>query len=93
MRTSRRILLGCLVASLAAPVFAASSAAAPPGADYTWAQPGCAVVPAPCAQPPASIPIAGALVSAPPGSGYSWAQPGTALVGVPSAQPPAWIPI
>ena len=93
MRTCRRIVLGCLVTAFAVFVLAASStAAAPPGADYAWAQPGCAVVTVPCAQPPASIPLAGGLVSTPPGADYAWAQPWSAAVSVPLAQPPARIP-
>ena len=93
MRTCRRIVLGCLVTAFAVFVLAASSAAAPPGSNYDWAQPGCAVVTVPCAQPPASIPLAGAHVATPPGAGYAWAQPWTAPVSVPLAQPPAWIPV
>jgi len=93
MRICRRIVLGCLVTAFAVFVLAASSSsAAPPGADYAWAQPGCAVVTVPCAQPPASVPLAAGLVSTAPGSGYAWAQPWSAPVSVPLAQPPAWIP-
>ena len=91
MRTSRRIVLGCLVTAGSVLVLAASSAAAPPGANYGWAQPGCAVVVVPCAQPPASVPIVGP-VSTPPGADYAWAQPWSAVTNVPFAQPPAWIP-
>jgi hypothetical protein len=91
MRTRRRIVLACLVTAVVALVPVAS-AAAPPGADYAWAQPGCAVVTVPCAQPPASVPLAGALVSTPPGADYAWAQPWSAATSIPLAQPPAWIP-
>ncbi|HXY80095.1 MAG TPA: hypothetical protein VEH55_01890 [Gaiellaceae bacterium] len=95
MRTRRKVLLALpapLIVALA--LAAGGSSAAPPGATYGWNQPGCAPVVVPCAQPPASVPIApAAVVVAPvPGSSYAWAQPGTAPVNTPSAQPPAWIP-
>ena len=92
MHTCRRVLLGGLLVGSTAVAFAASSAAAPPGTGYAWAQPGCEAVTVPCAQPPASIPTTAALVSAQPGSDYAWAQPGTAVVSVPFTQPPAWVP-
>jgi len=94
MRTSRKVLLALpapLIVALA--LAAGGSSAAPPGATYGWGQPGCAPVVIPCAQPPASVPIAPAtVVVSVPGSSYVWAQPGTAPVSTPSSQPPAWVP-
>ena len=95
MRACRKVLLALPAASIVALALAAGgSSTGPPGATYGWGQPGCAPVTIPCAQPPASVPIApAAVVVAPlPGSTYEWAQPGTAPVDTPSAQPPAWIP-
>jgi hypothetical protein len=94
MRTCRKVLLALPATSIVALALATGgSTAAPPGAGYGWGQPGCAPVSVPCAQPPASVPIAPVAVVAPvPGSSYAWAQPGTAPVNTPSAQPPAWIP-
>jgi hypothetical protein len=93
MNPARRIaVLAGAVVGLGLPVLAV---AAPPlpGSDYTWGQPGTALVDIPDAQPPAWIPIAPTAVSAMPVSDYRWAQPWTAPVTTPSAQPPEWIPI
>ena len=83
----RRVLFLAVVRAAAAAMFAAASVAQPrpPCADYPWAQPGAAVVPACCTQPvlafaPAANPAAA--------SGYAWAQPGTAPASAPFAQPP-----
>jgi len=70
----------------------ASGATPPPGADYQWAQPGCAVRATPGAQPPSSIPIAAVVTTPVVGMDYAWAQPGTAPVDAPYAQPPAIVP-
>ena len=88
MRVPRALLLAVAAAALAVP--AAIGSSTPPGGEYAWAQPGCAVVSTPYAQPPAWIPIIAA--QAPPvvpGSDYVWPQPGGPLLSVPCAQPVA----
>ena len=88
MRTPRVLLLAGLAAMVVA-IFAmaASAKPMPPGSDYPWAQPGCAVVATCCTQPTFSF---GSAVTPNPaaGSSYAWAQPGTAPVVTPFAQPP-----
>jgi hypothetical protein len=86
-----RILQGLLVVMLFALSAAGASASAPPAPDYSWAQPGTAIVSTPDAQPPAWI-LTVTTPSTPKClSAYDWAQPGTAIVNTPDAQPPAWI--
>jgi hypothetical protein len=93
VRTPRKVLLVLPAPAIVALTFAAGGfSAAPPGASYGWAQPGCAPASTPFAQPPASVLSAPAAVAVSvPGSAYAWAQPGTAPVDTPSAQPPASI--
>ena len=88
------VLLAALVIILAGLVVAGNGATTPPlGSAYHWAQPGCANVGTPAAQPPSWIPAFHpvALVTV-PGSSYFWVQPGCAPVTTPGAQPPADIP-
>ena len=92
----RALLAVAVVALAVAPAASAilvpirPSAPQPPGAGYTWAQPGTASHAAPSAQPPAWIQTA-VVPPAPPTASYTWAQPGTAN-HAPLAQPPAWVP-
>jgi hypothetical protein len=88
MRVPRALLLTVFVAVLALPTaVGASTSSTVPSATYAWAQPGCAPVSTPYAQPPASILAAPIVVAAPPGSGYVWPQPDGPIVSVPCAQP------
>jgi hypothetical protein len=91
MRTKMVLLAALAGLAAALAVGGAASAALPAFPDYHWAQPGCAPVVTPYAQPPAWIPAAKADSPVVPGSAYHWAEPGCAVV-TPGAQPPAWIP-
>ena len=88
MRLPCALLLAVLVTALALPVTVGAGALPPqPSASYHWAQPDCAPVTAPYAQPPAWIPTAAITVAAVPGSDYVWPQPGGPVVNVSCAQP------
>lgn len=86
---ARRVLLLAGLAAIVAAIFAAASLARPmpPGANYAWAQPGCAVETTCCSQPSFEV---GTVVAANPAaaSDYAWAQPGTSPVTTAFAQPP-----
>ncbi len=92
--TKRVAFLAVPVAAAAGLVLAgAGSTMPPPGSGYQWAQPNCAPVTTPHAQPPAWIPAAAQAVTMPaPGSSYQWAQPNCAPVKTPYSQPPGGIP-
>ena len=83
----RRLLLFAILA-VAGSVAPGASGMGPqlPGADYGWAQPGCAPTQVCCAQPSFAI---GATTTSNPAAAasYAWAQPGTATVTTPFAQP------
>ena len=91
--TKHVVLLAVTFSILAGLVLVGTAGTIPPPRDaYHWAQPGCAPVSAPAAQPPAWIPAASpvTLVTV-PASSYAWMQPGCAPVVTPNAQPPAEI--
>ncbi|MGE5273059.1 MAG: hypothetical protein ACM3QU_04700 [Verrucomicrobiota bacterium] len=93
MRVKHLVLLAALVSILAGLTFVGTAATIPPGNAYHWAQPGCAPVSTPDAQPPSWIPASSPVVPATvPGSSYAWGQPGCAPVVTPGAQPPAGTP-
>jgi len=83
----RRVLLLAGLAAIAVAIFATAALAKPmpPGSDYPWAQPGCAVVNTCCTQPVFAF---GTVVNPAAAAGYAWAQPRTAPVTTPFAQPP-----
>lgn len=82
------VAFAALAAALGFVVVSKGFAAPPPGADYRWAQPGCAPVSTPYAQPPAVAAVPAAVVMPAPGSRYAWAQPGCAHAATPGTQPP-----
>jgi hypothetical protein len=84
MLTQRFIAAAAAAAALAAPV---AALAQPQSAAYRWAQPGCAPVTVPFAQPPAGVVRHAAVYR--PSSAYVWAQPDCAPVSSERTQPPA----
>jgi len=82
------VAFAVLAAGLGFFVVSKGFAAPPPGAGYHWAQPGCAPVSTPYAQPSASALAVPATIATPAvGSSYVWAQPGCPHVATPGAQP------
>jgi hypothetical protein len=84
MLTQRFLAVGAAAAALATPT---AALAQPQSTAYRWAQPGCAPVTVPLAQPSARV--VGEAGVYRPSNAYLWAQPGCAPVPTGWAQPPA----